>query len=220
MSYKKLLFFGFFISSLAFAMDSFTLEEAHTRLTPTILFQARSLHRFAIAHNNFAPNFAADTCLLFVPFAWDKATTHILHTIQLLHAQTFDLPHFGYTHTLLFPIFAYCLFEKRLVASYLLESFMFADHKIGIHKLSICKLFFPKFFFDRDFFPLPQHGRTVLDYTVGEKEQESRTTLPQGGGEMMRGGLRTPTPQDHQVQPRLSSTLHHGQRVPQVDLQP
>jgi hypothetical protein len=182
MSHKKLPFFGFFISSLAFALDSLTLEDTHTRLTPTILSQATSFHRFAIAHNNFAPNFATDTCLLFVPLVWDNATPHIFDTLQLLHAQIFALPNFGYIDTLLFPIFAKCLLEKRLDASYWIESLLFADHEIGIHELSICNSFFPKFFFDRDFIPLPQHGRVVMDYTVGEKEQESRTTLPQGGG--------------------------------------
>ena len=154
-------------------MDSFTLEDTHTRLTPTILSQVRSPHRFAIAHNNFAPNFAADTCLLIVPFVWDNATHHIFDTLQtkLLHAQIFALPNFGYIDTLLVPIFAKCLLEKRLDASYLIESLLFADHKIGIHKLSICKLFFPKLFFDRDFVPPPLHGRPVIDYN-----KDARTT--------------------------------------------
>jgi hypothetical protein len=109
-----LLSFGFLISSLAIAMDSLTLEDTHTRLTPTILSQARSLHGFAIAHTNFAPNFAADTCLLIVPFVWDNATHHIFDTLQtkLLHAQTFTPPNFEYIDTLLFPIFAKCLLEK------------------------------------------------------------------------------------------------------------
>ena len=188
MSHKKLLFFGFLVLSMAFEMDSLTLEDTHTWLTTTILSQARSFHLFSIAHNNFAHNFAAVTCLLIVPFVWDNATHHIFDTLQskLLHAQTFAPPNFGYIDTLLVPIFTTCLLEKRLDASYLIESLLFADHQFGMHKLSICKLFFPKLFFDRDFIPLPQHGRTVLDYTVGEKEQEPRTTLPQGGGgEMM-----------------------------------
>jgi hypothetical protein len=220
MSLIKLLFFGFLISSLAIEMDSLTLEDTHTWLTPTILSQARSFHLFAIAHNNFAQNFAADTCLLIVPFVWDNATHHIFDTLQtkLLHAQTFAPPNFGYIDTLLVPIFAKCLLEKRLDASYLIESLLFADHQIGIHKLSIRKLFFPKFFFDRDFVHPLLHGRTVMAYIIVEEEQESRTTLPQGG-EMMWGGFRTPPPQDRQVQPRLSSTPHHGQGVPQVDQQ-
>jgi hypothetical protein len=206
--HQKLLFLGFLISSLAFAMDSLTLEDTHNRLTPTILSQARSLHSFAIAHNNFAPNFAADTCLLIVPFVWDNATHNIFDTFQskLLLAQIFVLPHFGYIDTLLITIFAQCLLEKRLDASYLIESLLFAGHQIGIHKLSFCKLFFPLFFFDRDLAPPPLHGRPVMDYNkdactttsipkdtrapiqvlpvylIGEEEQESRTTLPQGGG--------------------------------------
>ncbi|KAK1579641.1 hypothetical protein QYE76_016619, partial [Lolium multiflorum] len=36
----------------------------------------------------------------------------------------------------------------------------------------------------------------------------------------MRGGFRTPPPQDRQVQPRLTTTLHHGHGIPQVDRQP
>jgi hypothetical protein len=229
-------------------MDSLRLEDTHTRLTPTILSQARSFHSFAIAHNNFAPNFAAVTCLLIVPFVWDNTTHHIFDTLHttLLHAQTFAPPNFGHIDTLVVPIFATCLWEKRLDASYFIESLLFAGHQIGIHKLSFRKLFFPMFFFDRDFVPPPLHGRPIMDYNkdartttsihkdtrapiqvlhqainvyiIGEEEQESRTTLPQGG-EMMRGGFRTPPPQDRQVQPRLSSTLHHGQGVPQVDQQ-
>jgi len=145
MSHQKLLSFGFLISSLAIAMDSLTLEDTHTRLTPTILSQARSLHGFAIAHTNFAPNFAADTRLLIVPFEWDNTTYHIFAT---LHAQTFAPPNFGYIDTLSITIFATCLLEKRLDASYLIESLLFAGHQVGIHKLSFCKLFFPLFFFD------------------------------------------------------------------------
>ncbi|KAK1602093.1 hypothetical protein QYE76_017136 [Lolium multiflorum] len=37
---------------------------------------------------------------------------------------------------------------------------------------------------------------------------------------VMRGGFRTPPPQDRQVQPRLTTTLHHGHGIPQVDRQP
>ena len=139
-------------------MDSLKLKDTHTRLTPTIMAQANSFHSFAIAHNNFAPNFAADTCLLFVPLVWDNATPHIFDTLQLLHAQIFALPHVGYTHTLLVPIFAKCLLE-----------------------LSLRKWFFSKFFFDRDYPTL--QGTTVMDYLFDEEEQESRTTLPQGGGD-------------------------------------
>jgi hypothetical protein len=192
MSFIKLLFFGFLISSLAIEMDSLTLEDTHTWLTPTILSQARSFHLFAIAHNNFAQNFAADTCLLIVPFVWDNATHHIFDTLQRkhLHAQSFALPNFGYIDTLLVPIFAKCLLEKRLDASYLIESLLFADHQIGIHKLSICKLLFPKCFFDRFFDKQTPKYWVSKTFTISdlssqhgdEEEQESRTTLPQGGG--------------------------------------
>jgi hypothetical protein len=82
--------------------------------------------------------------------------------------------------------------EKRLDASYLIESLLFANHKIGIHKLSVRKLFFPKFFFDRFIDKQTPKYLVSKTFTISdlspqhgdEEEQESRTTLPQGG-EMM-----------------------------------
>jgi hypothetical protein len=100
----------------------------------------------------------------------------------------------------LVPIFAKCLLE-----------------------LSLRKWFFSKFFFDRDYPTL--HGTTVMDYLFDEEEQESRTTLPQGGGDDVAPVTDVATPRPSSATPPIvdatpwpksppsgPSTLNHATR--------
>ncbi|KAK1602327.1 hypothetical protein QYE76_048161 [Lolium multiflorum] len=79
------------------------------------------------------------------------------------------------------------------------------------------------FFFDRDYPTL--HGTTVMDYLFDEEEQESRTTLPQGGGDDVAPVTDVATPRPSSATPPIvdatpwpksppsgPSTLNHATR--------
>jgi hypothetical protein len=112
---------------------------------------------------------------------------HLFGTI--LH-HTFLTPYNSYMHKFLpfhmldtptlfwFPFFAKCLLE-----------------------LSLRKWFFSKFFFDRDYPTL--HGTSVMDYLFDEEEQESRTTLPQGGGDDVAPVTDVATPRPSSATPPI-----------------
>jgi hypothetical protein len=144
-AHKKLISFGFEVSSIGIEVNYLTFGDIHERHTPTTIAQARRFHAIAIFHTRFMKNISTIVCLLNVPFVWDNATQHPfcdlqmrLHYTSLLVLQKVD-----YTDTIFVPMFAKFSVEKEFVDFHSHDDFLSNAKKIGMPKSSMRKFLFP-----------------------------------------------------------------------------
>jgi hypothetical protein len=165
-THKKLISFGFAVSSIGIEVNYSNFEDIHKWPTPTTSAQARSFHAIAIFHTRHTHNISTIVCLLDVPFVWDNATQHAFHDfkMKLHYTPLLVLPKVDYTDTKFVPIFAKCSIEKEFVDFHLHDGLLSKANKIGMPDSSMRKLLLPKFLFGSDNPPPILRVRTNMDY--------------------------------------------------------
>jgi hypothetical protein len=129
-AHKKLISFGFEISSIGIEVNYSTFGDIHKWHTPTKLSQARHFHSIAIFHTRFMKNTSTIVCLLNVPLVWDNPIQHPFCDLHMRFHYTslLVLPKIDYTDTILVLIF---------VDFHSYDDFLSNAKKIGIPKSSM-----------------------------------------------------------------------------------